>query len=334
MPPLHVVPFTSEFLPAAAQLFAARWQRDRQSEPAFSERWTDPSQALLAVQAAWGKDHTRGAAAFQGERLVGYLFADLLFDTHTGRQAWVRLAGHALAPDFAPELYGDLYAHAGKGWLEWGCFFHYLQYPAADRDGLWAWSGLGFAHQQVYGYLDVLHPPAPPAHVPEGVEVRRATPQDRLLMEEAGPLIAEHLTGAPTWAPTPPEIIIRRRKRYGETVDEDGMIIWLALVDGRFASLEVFYPEAESPEFPEVSPHLIEQGVGQTIAPYRGRGLTRLLVARALAELREQGYRWCLTDWRAANLEAARTWPRLGWEPAWYRLHRPVDSRIAWANYP
>ena len=72
--------------------------------------------------------------------------------------------------------------------------------------------------------------------------------------------------------------------------------------------------------------------VAGTRESFRGRGIGRALTQHGLREARAAGYTVCETDWRSANLEAARMWPRQGFQPVAYRLVRRLDPRIAWAN--
>jgi GNAT superfamily N-acetyltransferase len=56
----------------------------------------------------------------------------------------------------------------------------------------------------------------------------------------------------------------------------------------------------------------------------RGRGIGGALGRAVLAWIAEAGYRAAVTDWRATNLLSSRAWPRLGFRPAFHRLHRLV----------
>ena len=71
--------------------------------------------------------------------------------------------------------------------------------------------------------------------------------------------------------------------------------------------------------------------VAMTRSESRRRGLIRALMARGFAEVRASGATHCEADWRTASLPTHRTWTALGWRPTYYRLHRHIDERIAWA---
>ena len=56
----------------------------------------------------------------------------------------------------------------------------------------------------------------------------------------------------------------------------------------------------------------------------RGAGIGRALGETVLAWSAEAGYTSVAVDWRATNLLASRTWPKLGFRPTFLRLHRLV----------
>jgi len=57
----------------------------------------------------------------------------------------------------------------------------------------------------------------------------------------------------------------------------------------------------------------------------RGRGAGVALTEHALEWAREAGYTAVQTDWRVANLESSRFWPRRGFRDTFYRLARRVE---------
>jgi len=56
----------------------------------------------------------------------------------------------------------------------------------------------------------------------------------------------------------------------------------------------------------------------------RGTGIGSALGRNVVRWIGEAGYRTAVTDWRATNLLSSRVWPRLGYRPAFLRLHRVV----------
>jgi len=56
----------------------------------------------------------------------------------------------------------------------------------------------------------------------------------------------------------------------------------------------------------------------------RGLGAGRALGEAVLQWCAEVGYNSVVTDWRVTNLLSSRTWPRLGFEQTFHRLHRLI----------
>ena len=69
----------------------------------------------------------------------------------------------------------------------------------------------------------------------------------------------------------------------------------------------------------------IDLTVAATAPAARGLGVGSALTNLALGWAHEQGYRTVVTDWRSANLLAARFWTGRGFEPTAYRLFRRIE---------
>ncbi len=65
-------------------------------------------------------------------------------------------------------------------------------------------------------------------------------------------------------------------------------------------------------------------GYAATLPDARGLGAGRALTDVFMAWARDEGYEWLVTDWRATNLEANRTWRAMGFKPMWNRLFRLI----------
>ncbi len=329
---VELVPFHDDLLPAAAQLLAARHRRDRAALPELPARFEDPAIARVAVEAAWRRPRTSGMAALSDGRLVGYLIGDVTIDAFRGRIAWMRGAGHALDPGADAELYRDLYAAAGPGWLAYGCFKHYALVPAADSAVLGAWYRLGFGQEQVYALRPLTDEDKQQEAIPEGVTVRRVTSDDGPALSEMATLIAQHQAGPPVWVPVPPEDLPELRQGYAELVDDPEATVWLALRRDQVVGFQAYFSTEPADDDLLTPEACIELKVAGTRVEARGRGVGRVLTQHGLAEARALGYAHCLTDWVATNLLASRFWPRQGFRPMVYRLMRNIDERVLWAN--
>jgi GNAT superfamily N-acetyltransferase len=326
------VSFHDEFLADAAELLAGRHRRDRTALPELPARFEDPAIARVAVEAAWRRPRTSGVAALSDGQLVGYLIGDVTIDAFRGRIAWMRGAGHALDPEVDAELYRDLYAAAGPVWLAYGCFKHYALVPAADEAVLGAWYGLGFGQEQIYALRPLADADRDPGVTPEGLTVRRATPDDGPALSDMATLIARHQAGPPVWVPIPPEYLPELREGYAELVNDPDATVWLALRGDQAVGFQAYFSTKPADDDPLTPEACIELKVAGTRERERGRGIGRALTRHGLAEARAKGYAFCLTDWVATNLLSSRFWPRQGFRPMMCRLMRTIDERVLWAD--
>ncbi len=334
----QIVAFHEGLLPAAAELLAGRHRRDRAAMPLLAARFEEARPALAAAREVWHKPQTSGAAALRDGRLIGYLLGEAKFDTLRGRHVWVHLAGHALAADAPPDLYATLYAAAGPVWLARGAFDHYVMMPAADAAGLDAWYGLNFGREQAHASRSLAGPLPEPVDIP-GVIIRLATEADRdAMVEEMSPILRQHLAAPPVWAAALPENVWPMREGFAEMLEDETVRVWLAVADapetGRILGYQAYFPAkpADDNLMVSISDRTVLLEVAATRHEARGRGIGRALTRVGLADAAAAGYSLCITDWRTANVEAARFWPQMGFQTVVYRLTRKVDPRIAWAT--
>lgn len=334
---LELIAFHEGHLPAAAELLARRHARDRAAMPLLPARFETARSAMAAVREVWHKPWTTGMAALRAGRMVGYLLGEARFDVFRGRHIWAHLPGHALAEDAPPALYADLYAAAGPEWLRLGAFDHYVMMPAADAAGLDVWYGLSFGREQAHAMRSVAEPLPEPVDMP-AVRIRRATPDDRdMMVEEMSPLLRNRLAGPPVWAAAIPEYLRSMREGFAEMLSDEHAAVWLAEEDvpgGRVLGYQAYFAATPSDDDLTISlsDRTVLLEVAATRPEARGRGIGRALTRAGLAGAAAAGYAVCVADWRTTNIEAARFWPRLGFQPAVYRLTRKVDPRIAWAK--
>jgi GNAT superfamily N-acetyltransferase len=328
----QIIPFSEDMLPNAGELLAQRWRSDRLSLAELPDSFENPALAAAAVAASLGREHARGVAAVDGDRLLGYLIGDLVIDSIWGRSAWVRLPGCALAPGQSPELARDLYAALAKDWVAWGCYTHFALVPTVEPAMLQAWYSLSYGIEQVYGLAALPQLDPSPRPLPSGVEIRQATPADREALAAMYDLIWRTNVGPPVWGLHLPESDDELRQAYGDLVDDPDATVWLALVGSQPAGFQVYFPGEPGDDALLVPKGCTVLEVAGTRPNFRGQGLGALLTRHGLAHAYANGYQTCLADWRSANLLAARFWPSQGFRPAAYRLVRRIDPRIAWGN--
>jgi ribosomal protein S18 acetylase RimI-like enzyme len=330
---LTIEPFGEQHVAAAGALLARCHQRDRISRPELPARFEDPVVAARAVEDAWRAPWTSGVAAFDGERMRGFLIGELtIADMARERSASIHRAGHAVDPEVDTRLLPQLYAAAAPTWLSAGCFSHDVTVSASNWAELHAWFGVGFGMEQAWGLRALTDADLAGDSVLGDLTIRRGEASDREAFVELSPLIARQYTLAPTWTPVPPEVFADRRQNFGDVLVDPAMTIWLACRGERIVGFQLYWRQPEADDALHLPDSCVELNVGATVEDERGRGVGQLLTQHGLAAARAAGYDWCIADWRTANLLASSFWPNRGFREVVYRLRRRVDERIAWAT--
>jgi GNAT superfamily N-acetyltransferase len=210
--------------------------------------------------------------------------------------------------------------------------------PASDRAGLDVWYGLSFGREQAHATRSLADPLPEPVDIP-GVIIRPATLDDRdAMVEEMSPILRQHLVAPPVWAASLPEYMQAVREGFAEMLEDDTARVWLAAAEGieteRVLGYQAYFPAkpADDNLTVSISDRTIALKVAATRPDVRGRGIGRALTRVGLAAAAAAGYRLCITDWRTANVEAARFWPQMGFQTVAYRLTRKLDPRVMWAT--
>ncbi|WP_432036017.1 N-acetyltransferase family protein [Streptomyces cucumeris] len=317
---LALEPFGPELLGAAAELLAARHRRDREGEPALDERHTSPAACAELLRRAWD-DGARGAVALRGGAVVGYLLART-GEGQRGRHCWSQLQDAAYAPDEGPVVLQRLYAHLSGPWVADGRLHHYTVAPAAD---LSSWLALVFAHEQVHALLDL---PGDMAEERPPSGVRRAVPADIGALEPLLGLVNAAHTAPPVFAFTDQSMWDVLRPGHLELLNDPDVAYWIAEGNGGVDGFLVMRP-VPAEESSLVKPRgSVELMLAATAPHARGSGIGTRLSRWALADAAHRGFTVCASDWRAANPLSSVFWPRRGFRPAAYRLHRVLDPRL------
>ena len=142
----------------------------------------------------------------------------------------------------------------------------------------------------------------------------------------------EHQAQPPVWAAAFAEDRKRFEEGYAKLVEDPSCLLWVAVSEDELLGFQAFIPaeDAEADIMMPDSSMCLE--VGATAPHARGMGVGRALALHGLAHARQAGYENCVTDWRIANLESSRFWPKRGFIPYAYRLVRQIDPRIVWAT--
>lgn len=325
----RIAAFEQQHLDEAARLVAERQARLHAVEPGFSQRWCDPAQARILVEAAATAERASGVVALLDGRMAGFLVGSLRLNAPWERSGWVELAGTAVDAG-NPDLARDLFAAWSEPLVrEMGAFRFLVNVPVPDREAMEAWHQLGFGQMHAYGLRSTEE--AGPGELPREFSIRRAAPDDEAVMAATSELIWREQVGPPSYSPITAEQVASLRADYVEelTLDEDH--VWVAVDDATGEALGVSISYRLDPDL-DVPDDNMKLASTTTFPAARRRGVARLLVAEVLRNARELGAAWCVTDWRTSSLRASRTWTSLGFRPTHVRLERRLDERIAWAD--
>ncbi len=328
MDPLTVTQLLPEHLPDVAAMLAARQARLREVRPELPEAFTRAEACLPLIRELQGKEGSYGVVALdEAGRMAGYLAGWHRTEEIWGRACWSPIEGQALAAGVDAERIRDLYAVWAEHFVERGIFRHYVHAPADDPDLQAAWFRTGFGQMQAHAAREI------PADVtaPTGTTftIRRAGPEDADALDSIFPIIPAALMNGPAYAISPPERFESLRADYEGDLGDPAARYWLAEEDGVVLGLVAFYEPEPAPMTPDGATNM---AAAMTLPVARKRGVIRALVETAWADARGRGIGWVETDWRTASLPTHRSWTALGYRPLYYRLHRHIDERVAWAG--
>jgi GNAT superfamily N-acetyltransferase len=321
-PGTEIRAFQPADLDAAAELLAERHRRHRFAEPLLDVAYEDPAAARRQIEASLALDGAGGWVAVRDGHVAGYLVGFARDEATWGGNAWIEAAGHA-ATD--PALIRELYAVAAEAWVAEGRTNHHVLVPATDAALVEAWFSLDFGQQHLHAVREL--PPPDFGVVPSSeLIVRRARREDLDVLAELDNVLPEHMRGAPVFSrlQTPPVEQVRAELEH-DLVDpayayfvaeHEGTVIGSAIA----CALEV--SSGNSGLIRAANAGFL--GFAAVLPEGRGLGAGKALGETVMAWARDEGYAAVATDWRSTNIEADRTWRKLGFRPTFRRLHRAI----------
>jgi GNAT superfamily N-acetyltransferase len=318
---LAIRPFEPSDLGAAAELLADRHRRHRLGEPALDPAYEAPAAAAEEISACLARDGATAWVAVRDGAVVGYM-AGFSKDQSWGTNIWIESAGHAAV---APEIVRELYAVAADAWVGAGLTNHHVLVPATDAALVDAWFRLDFGQQHVHA---VREPPGRDfALVPRSeLVIRLAEREDIPALAELELVLPRHSQASPVFSRLALPTLDEARSELESDWGDPKWTIFVAEHEGRVIGSSVGVAlEVSSGHSALMRPARAGfLGFAAVLPDARGLGAGRALGEAVLAWTRDAGYDWATTDWRSTNLEAARTWPALGFRPTFRRLHRLI----------
>jgi len=320
-PRLEIRPFEPSDLGAAAELLADRHRRHRLGEPALDPAYESTEAAGREISAALQAEDATAWVAVRDGTAVGYIVGSPR-DASWGPNIWIGAAGHAAVE---PEVVRELYAVAAGAWVDAGMTNHYVLVPATDVPVVDAWFRLEFGQQHLHA---VREPPGRDfAVIPRSeLVIRLAEREDIPELAELETVLPRHSQASPVFARPPMPSVEEARAELESDWGDPKWTIFVAEHEGRVIGSSVGCAlEISSGHSPLMRPARAGfLGFAAVFPDTRGLGAGRALGEAVLAWTRDAGYEWATTDWRSTNLEAARTWPTLGFRPTFRRLHRLI----------
>jgi GNAT superfamily N-acetyltransferase len=313
---LDLRPFEDRDVEPAGRLLAARHVEHRRHEPLLAARFENPEDATAEVAATWSAEGASGAVATDDGQLVGYLIGAPKVDATWGPNVWVEAAGVAVQ---IGETARDLYAVAAAPWVDEGRLAHYVLVPSHDTALVDAFFRLGFGLQHVHAIREPLEGFADPT-------VRRARQDDVPILATLDLELPAHQGRSPVFSSGPTFTYEEAVADAKEWIDDPDYAIFVVERDGRVVGSSGACALTKSSSHaglarPDEAGFL---GFAAVLPEARGTGAGRAVGDAVLDWSLQAGYRSVVTDWRATNLPSSRAWPRLGFRPTFFRLHRLV----------
>lgn len=321
-PRLQVRPFEAGDLPAAAALLADRHRRHRLAEPALDPLYEDPAAAGAEIAKALEAEGADAWVAARDGQLAGYMVGYSKSEAMWGPNVWIESAGHAAVE---PEVVRELYAVAAGAWVDAGRTNHHVLVPATDAPLVDAWFRLDFGQQHVHAVREPVGREF--AVIPRSeLVIRLAEREDIPALAELELVLPRHSSSSPVFSRLTVPTLEETRAEFEEDWGDPKWTIFVAEHEGRVIGSSVGCAlEISSGHTPLMRPAKAGfLGFAAVLPDARGVGAGRALGETVLAWARDAGYDWATTDWRSTNLEAARTWPTLGFRPTFRRLHRLI----------
>ena len=315
----NIIPFREEHLEDAARLVCDRYQRLCEQVPDLPQRYSTVSSLAPLLQSIL-KPGIPGVAAFQGNRMVGFLTAWQMPDFRGKRSIYAPEWANAAVLEDSARIYEAMCNRISDDWLAEGYSAHYLSIFPNDLQALQYWNWVGFGMFAVDALRAVDSIPVGDT----GVYIRRADLQDIEQVMALQDELWEYIKG-------PPIFILNERydrKYYEEWLQNPEKVVWLACSQGEPLAFMRMGPAAE-----DVCAIIVDEKTTSIYAAFtrqqaRREGIATALLAHALKFARDCGYERCAVPFEPMNPLGSRFWLRY-FQPVCYSFLRNIDDRLA-----
>jgi len=312
---LEVTALQEKHLEDAAALVSARYKALRKRVPILPSKHEEANVILAMLDDLVKK--SPGVAAFQGNRLVGFLTGFVIPRFLGKRTAYSPEWANGADLEESRQIYDEMYACLSAQWAADGCVTHLVTLLSNDHGGIESWQWLGFGFAGVDGVREV----KPVESVAVRPEIRQAGKEDAAVASFFVEALEQHMAAAPIFW-------IHELGDSEEWLKDSTKALWLAY-DGE----EAIACMGVGPANPDACVIIQDDQTASilmafTQASARNKGVATALLNRSLEWAHSQGYERCAVDFETMNFLAARFWPKW-FEPVCYSLMRCIDERTA-----
>ena len=279
---------------------------------------SDDATARAAVDAAVADGP--GLVAVDGSDVVGFMVVPLPGRPGT-TTARLGMTHHAARRDDARLIYRSLYEAAAAVVVKLGCTYHSLPVAVEHGAAVATFFELEFGVDQVDGILQI---PEHAGQATSGESVRRAEPADVDSIVELAIELAKYHARSPMFQVA---LLDVRSIRQGveKSLSEPRSAVVVAESGGQVVAMAQAQPDRAYLDAFDI-------GMNVVTAEARGSGVGTAMLDHLVRWGSEAGYRYCTVGWTSSNLASDAFYRSRGFTPTRYRLHRRIDSRVAWAN--
>ena len=236
-----------------------------------------------------------------------------------GENCWLQFGQYGFRDQAALKA---LFTNLAQAESDRGVRQFYVEVAAGDEHTVKSWFELGFGLQHVSG---IQRRPEALGH--RGAHVARELRETDL--EGIAHLEREltiHQAQSPVFSKLAPQSVEEIVSEWRDELHTNEIVTRVVEVDGSV----VGFAYGCSTEKSGLHSGLLRPRNSATFAfcavspEFRRRGIAAVLATAVIQELKARGFDHVVTDWRATNQLSSNTWPKLGFEPTVFRLHRAI----------
>ncbi len=305
---MEITTLRKQDIPAAAALFTSGFKNLRQAIPLLPDRMEDTVIVSGLLENLLSK--SAGVAAFDGERLVGYLGWWLVdgFRNTRRRAGYVPEWAHAVVEEKKPEIYRGLYRAASDFWSKAGCNTHAITILASDKVAIdtWFWNGFGLTVLDAVRSITPVNPTNPdPAFIRSGYTVRKASLADAEALAELEGEHVQHYAQSPVlMIPFKPN----NAEEYSRFLAHPTNHAWLVFKGTQPVAYLRFESQSEGAAEVVNGPGKIAITSAYVRPAHRGHAIALALLDEGLTYFSAQGFKRCSVDFESFNPEAVSFW--------------------------